>query len=122
MVFNEWISILIVMTEKDELDSLLDRWQDIPATDPLIKHRVWTRIAAGDSRGLKFTERLTACLRLLSKPVAAAVFVTASIICGLLVAELRVSRVKNLQASELAQNYFQLIDSRTHSLKSEDLQ
>ena len=110
------------MTEKDELDSLLDRWQDLPATDPLIKHRVWTRIAAGDSRSLKFIDRLAACLSPLSKPVAAVVFVAASTICGLLVAELRVSRVKNLQASELAQNYFQHIGSRTHPLNSEDSQ
>ena len=108
------------MSEKDELDALFEQWQNVPATDPQLKHRVWTRIAAGDSRpNQALTHRLSALWRMLSHPLGAAVFVTASVVLGIVIAELRVNHVKDLRTEELARNYIQLIEVRTQSFETE---
>ena len=102
------------MSEKDELDSLLDQWQVEPASDPQLKHRVWTRIAAGDAKSdQSLPHWLAGLLNTISKPLGATAFVAASIVCGLFIAEMRVSKIKAARTEELAKSYIQLIDART---------
>ncbi|MDB2499318.1 MAG: hypothetical protein P8L44_00660 [Opitutales bacterium] len=109
------------MGDKNELDSLLGQWQDVPASDPQLKHRVWTRIAAEDSRKAQsLPDWLTQLLGMISTPLGATAFVAASIVCGIVVAELRLDRSSSVQKEELAQNYIQLIEARTQFLKEED--
>ncbi len=111
------------MSDKNELDALLDQWQDVPASDPQLKHRVWTRIAAGDSRkAYILPDWLSQLTVILSKPLGATVFVAASIVCGILVAEIRLNRKTSVRTEELAQNYLQLIEARTQYLQTEDTQ
>ena len=111
------------MSDKHDLDALMDQWQDVPATDPQLKHRVWTRIAAEDSRNNQALPDWMAQLTdLLSKPMGATAFVAASIVCGILVAELRVNRQAELRTEELAQNYIQLIEARAQFLNKEEAQ
>jgi hypothetical protein len=105
------------MTEKDELDLLLDQWNNTPANDPNIKHRVWMRIAGEYSRSrVNFLRPLETFFAFLSKPLGATTFIAATVVCGLVIAELRVSKLKNAQTEEFAKSYIQLIDSRTNSL------
>lgn len=108
------------MAEKEELDYLLDDWQDIPAGDPHLKHRVWTRIAADDSE-TQFTYQnwLSGITSVLSRPLVAAAFIAASIAGGLIIAELQVSQEKQIRTRELAQNYMELINSQQESIESE---
>lgn len=111
------------MSDKNELDSLLGQWQDVPASDPQLKHRVWTRIAAEDSRKApSFPHWLSPLMEITSKPLGAMAFVAASIVCGILIAELRLDRGSSIQTEELAQNYIQLIEARTELLEKEDAQ
>ena len=108
---------------KDELDALFEQWQDVSATDPQLKHRVWTRIAAGDTRQSQaLPDWLERLLGILSQPLGATAFVAASVVCGILIAEMRVNRVKSIRTEELAQNYIQLIEARTHTFETEDAQ
>ncbi len=111
------------MSDKNELDSLLEQWRNVPASDPQLKHRVWTRIAAEDSRKAhSLPNWLSPLLEIISKPLGATAFVAASIVCGILIAELRLDRSSSIQKEELAQNYIQLIEARTQLLEKEDIQ
>ncbi|MCZ6674091.1 MAG: hypothetical protein O7C75_14270 [Verrucomicrobia bacterium] len=108
------------MTDIDELNGLLDQWQDLPARDPQLKHRVWTRIASGDQRAntsiQNWLNRFTTAL---SRPLTAVAFIGASVICGLLIGEFRVSQAKQIQTQELDQTYIELIDSQQSYFRSE---
>lgn len=104
------------MSEKDELDVLLEQWQDVPSSDPQLKHRVWTRIASGDSpvsQGLP--EWLTRISGLLARPIGATAFVAASVVCGIFIGQLRVNQAQSARTEELAQNYIQLIEAQTQN-------
>lgn len=106
------------MSEKDELDNLLEQWQVTPASDPQLKHRVWTRIAAGSTRtNQRLPDWLTSFMSIISRPLGATGFVAASIVCGLFLAEMRVSKIKSVHTEELAKSYIQLIDVRTETTK-----
>jgi hypothetical protein len=98
------------MTEKDELDLLLNQWQDVPALDPQLKHRVWTRIAGGES--LPSSSWLDTLLTALSRPLATGLFIAASIVFGVLLAQLQVSQEKQARTEQLAISYMELIDSQ----------
>ena len=109
------------MSSKDELDALLEQWQDTPAPDPQLKHRVWTRIAAEDTKTeAGITLFIKELLGSLSKPLGASAFVAASVVCGLIIAEMRVNRVQDVRTEELAQNYIQLIEARSQTENQED--
>jgi hypothetical protein len=99
------------MTEKDELDLMLERWNHVPASDPQLKQHVWTRIAA-ESAEQTFSLRnaLERVNAFLSRPVGAGIFVATSIILGLILAEFRIAGSKSAKTEELAKSYIQLID------------
>ncbi len=111
------------MSDKNELDFLLRKWKNAPASDPQLKQRVWTRIAAEDSRKAQsYRHWLSPLLEIISKPLGATAFVAASIVCGILIAELRLDRSSSIRTKELAQNYIQLIEARTQLLEKKDTQ
>ena len=111
------------MSDKHELDTLLDQWQDVPEPDPQLKHHVWTRIAAGaDKKSKAAPDWLSQLFDILSRPLGAMAFVAASVVCGVFVAELRLNRESSIRTEELARNYIQLIEARTQTLNSEDAQ
>lgn len=108
------------MSQKDELDALLDQWQDVPEVDPQLKHHVWTRIAADDSSDRPSVPHwIQRAIDLLSNPLGATAFVAASVAVGIFMAELRVSQSQSSRTQELAQNYIQLIEARAQTSSSE---
>ncbi|MDA0349500.1 MAG: hypothetical protein O3C43_20675 [Verrucomicrobia bacterium] len=108
------------MTDKDELNGLLDQWKGVPAMDPQIKHKVWTRIAAADSNETSnIPDWLNGLASALSQPLGVSVFFAACIGIGLLTAEIRVSKAKSVQLEELAQNYVHLVVSQAKLTEGE---
>ena len=100
------------MAEKNDLDQLLDKWQDVPDCHPQLKHRVWTRIASSDNRAGNLSQTLLGGLiSALARPLGATLFILASIACGILLAEVRVQNAKQVRSEELARNYIQLVNS-----------
>ena len=89
------------------IDPLLDRIQPPPAA-PLARE-VWSRIAAGDAE----TSRpglLATIEALFRQPAFAIVFVVACGLFGLLLAEMRVSRMHEARDEQLVKSYMRLID------------
>ena len=104
------------MTDNDELNGLLDQWKGVPAMDPQIKHKVWTRIAAADSNETSsFPGWLSGLASALSQPLGVSLFLATCVGVGLLTAEIRVSKAKSVQLEELAQNYVKLVVSQAES-------
>jgi len=94
----------------DPLDPLLDRWRHAPPPMPgHLAPEVWRRIAAAecapDEPGL--WERIEAAFR---QPAFALTFVAACTLCGLFLAEVRVSRLQAERNTQIVQSYLQLID------------
>jgi len=95
----------------DPLDHLLDKLRP-PPTAPLARE-VWSRIAAADNQasttplhpGLWAT--IEAVFR---QPAFAVAFVVACGLFGLLLAEMRVSRMHEARDVQLVQSYIRLID------------
>ena len=58
----------------------------------------------------RFPRPVEALFGFLSKPLGATAFIAASVVFGLLIAELRVSSGNSIRIEELAQTYIQLID------------
>ena len=107
------------MEDKKELEFLLGQWQNVPAEDPQLKHKVWTRIATEDSSSIvRYKDWLTRIPNLFSRPVPAMVFIGVCIATGILIAEIRVSSIKQIHTEELAQSYLQLIDSNQNYQKA----
>lgn len=93
----------------DPLDGLLDRWQHTPTAPSNLAPEVWRRIAVAESRAESpgFFARIEAVF---SRPSFAATFVTACILLGLFLAQVRLSRLEAAHSAQLAQSYLRLID------------
>lgn len=120
MGFNTWITINSIMPDKDKLDLLLEDWQDTPKRDPQLTHRVWSRIAVDDSsRDSRITNWFNWLSNTLTRPLGAAAFITACVVCGITIAQLRVSYEKQTRIDHLAQDYIQLIKSQQDPIETE---
>jgi hypothetical protein len=93
----------------DPLDSLLDRWRDTPEPPPRLATEVWRRIAVVDSRADRpgFFARIEAAF---TRPSFAITFVTACMLLGLFLAEVRLARLHAERGAQIAQSYLRLID------------
>lgn len=92
------------------IDPLLDRIQPPPAA-PLARE-VWARISAGEDE-ITAPSRpglLAAIEALFRQPAFAIVFVVACGLFGLLLAEMRVSRIHQARDEQLVKSYMHLID------------
>lgn len=101
----------------DHLDPLLERWRALaPKLETPLAPDVWRRIrtAQGEERpGL-----LAALGAAFARPSFAVAFVTACVLAGLFVAELRVSRLQAERNVQLARSYVRLIDPLLNNLPS----
>jgi hypothetical protein len=93
----------------DPLDSLLDRWHQSPEPEPYLTREVWRRIAADDRRAehLGFFARMEAVFR---QPAFSVAFVSACVLLGLFLAEVRLAHLHAQQGAQIAQSYLKLID------------
>jgi hypothetical protein len=93
----------------DPLDPLLERWRDAPPPLPgPLAPEVWRRIALGEpvvQPGL--LARMEAAF---AQPSFAVAFVTACVLLGLFMAEMRLSRLQAERNTQLARSYLHLID------------
>lgn len=97
-------------TPGDPLEVMLEQ---IRATTPplpgSVSREVWRRISEIEAR----TARPGVWTRIelaFSRPAFATAFLVACVLCGLFIAELRVSRLRAEQKNMVEQNYLQLID------------
>lgn len=108
------------MPDKDKLDLLLETWQDTPAPDPQLTHRVWSRIATVDGdRDFQIINWFSRLSNTLSRPFGAAAFVIVCVVCGITIAHLRVSYEKEERTIHLAHDYIQLIKAQQDSIETE---
>jgi len=95
----------------DPLDPLLDRWRKAPPPMPgSIAPEVWRRIALAEENdpvAPTLWERIEAAFR---QPAFAATFIAACTLCGLFLAELRVSHQQAKRNVQIVQSYLRLID------------
>ncbi len=95
----------------DPLDPLLDRWRKAPPPMPgSIAPEVWRRIALAEENdpvAPTLWERIEAAFR---QPAFAATFIAACTLCGLFLAELRVSHQQAQRNVQIVQSYLRLID------------
>ena len=93
----------------DPLDALLDQWSSTPTPPPHMKAEVWRRIALveAEAEAPSLWERLESVFR---RPSFAFTFVTACMLAGLFVAEMRVTQVHAKRSAQFASTYLQLID------------
>jgi hypothetical protein len=105
----------------DPLDPLLDRWKSIPDPSPRLSAEVWQRIATSDADHGRVVRGPWATFgSWLERPAFAFGFVAACAIVGLLLAEVRVSRVQRDRNAQLARSYLQLIDPLVSTVEPED--
>jgi hypothetical protein len=93
----------------DPLDSLLDRWRETPEPPPHLTTEVWRRIAVVDNRADRpgLFARIEAAFM---RPSFAITFVTACMLLGLFLAEVRLARLHAEHGAQIAQSYLRLID------------
>jgi hypothetical protein len=93
----------------DPLDSLLDRWHEVPEPPPHLAPEVWRRIAVIDNRSdqPRFLARIEAAF---TRPSFAVAFVAACMLLGLFLAEVRLARLHAERGAQIAQSYLRLID------------
>jgi len=93
----------------DPLDSLLDRWREVPEPPPRLTAEVWRRIAVVESD----TERPGLLARIeaaFARPSFTIAFFAACMLLGLFLAEVRLSRLQAARGVQIAQSYLRLID------------
>ena len=111
---REWSPSNAMKTPHDPTDPILDpllkRIQP-PPTAPLARE-VWSRIAASDAEGVDATRPgfWAAIEAVFRQPAFAFAFVVACGLFGLLLAEMRVSRMHEARDVQLVKSYMQLID------------
>lgn len=93
----------------DPLDHWLDRWRETPEPPANLTPEVWRRIAVIESHAEQpgILARVEA---MFSRPSFAVAFVAASMLLGLFLAEVRLSRLQAARSVQIAQGYLQLID------------
>lgn len=97
-------------TPIDPLETILARWQSEkpPAHSPLTAE-VWRRIADADD--LQAKPSIWSQIELaFSRPSFAVAFVAACVLCGLFLAEARLSRLQAERNARLEQSYVELVD------------
>jgi hypothetical protein len=96
-------------TPHDPLDPLLERWRDAPPPLPgPLAPEVWRRISLGEPAVQpSLLARMEAAF---AQPSFAVAFVTACVLFGLFMAEVRVSRLEAERNTQLARSYLHLID------------
>jgi hypothetical protein len=92
--------------EKDPLDSLLDRWNDVPRLAPGLRGEVWRKLSSSQEAAPVW-QRIEA---LFGTRGFAYAFVCACLLGGLFAAELRLSQLHRERGKELAKAYVRLID------------
>ncbi len=101
----------------DHLDPLLERWRALaPKLETPLTPDVWRRIRT--ARGEERPGLLAALGAAFARPSFAVAFVTACVLAGLFVAELRVSRLQAERNVQLARSYVRLIDPLLNNLPS----
>jgi len=99
----------------DHLDPLLERWRALaPKLETPLAPDVWRRIRT--AQGAERPCLLAALAAAFARPSFAAAFVTACVLAGLFVAELRVSRLQAERNVQLARSYVRLIDPLLNKL------
>ena len=93
----------------DPLDSLLDRWHETPEPPQNLTTEVWRRIAVVDNRAER-PGRLARIEAAFSRPSFAIAFVSACMLLGLFLAEVRLARLHAERGAQIAQSYLRLID------------
>ena len=94
----------------DSLQPLLERWRAVvPPLDAPIAPEVWRRIRAAQRPEARadWRARLEAVF---AQPAFAGAFVTACVLLGLFLAEMRVSQLQADRNAQLARSYVRLID------------
>ena len=93
----------------DPLDSLLDRWRETPEPPTHLTTEVWRRIAVVDNRADRpgILARIEAVFM---RPSFAITFVTACMLLGLFLAEIRLAHLHEERGAQIAQSYLRLID------------
>lgn len=95
----------------DPLDAMLEQWRSVPPPLPEpVRTEVWRRIAATEAEGRTrrgWIARITAAL---ARPAVAIAFGAACVMLGVLLAELRSSRLEHERSARLARSYLRLID------------
>lgn len=98
-----------MISPPDPLDGLLDRWQQTSTPPSNLAPEVWRRIAVAESRA-EAPGPFAHVEAVFSRPSFAAAFVTACVLLGLFLAQVRLSRLEAAHSAQLAQSYLQLID------------
>lgn len=96
----------------DPLDATLEALERAtPAQPDSVQHEVWRRIAHGEQTTAAATgpwwQRIEAAF---SRPAFAAAFIAASLLLGLFLAEMRLTRVQTERTAALERSYLRLID------------
>lgn len=93
----------------DPIDSLLDRWREVPEPPAHLATEVWRRIAVIDNRADRpgLFDRIEAAFM---SPSFAITFVAACMLLGLFLAEVRLTRLHAERGAQIAQSYLRLID------------
>lgn len=93
----------------DPLDSLLDRWRESPEPPPHLTSEVWRRIAVVESRADRssFWAQVESVF---ARPSFSVAFVTACVLLGLFLAEMRLSNLHAERGVQIAHSYLRLID------------
>jgi hypothetical protein len=96
-------------TPHDPLDHFLERWRDAPPPLPgPLAPEVWRRIALGEP--VVRPSLLARIEAAFARPSFAVAFVTACMLLGLFIAEMRLSRLQAERNAQLALSYLHLID------------
>ena len=103
-------TISTMLPPDDPVDSLLERMRAAtPALPGSVRSEVWRRIADADGRPAKtgFANRIELAF---ARPAFAVAFVVACVLGGLLLAEMRASRVWARQSAQVEMQYLRLVD------------
>jgi hypothetical protein len=109
-----------MLTPKDPLDQILDRWNKTPPVPAHLSNEVWRRIAvaetAEDAQGI--WARIEAVF---ARPSFAFAFVAACMLAGLFAAEIRLSKIHAERSALYAQSYLKLIDPLVSDLNQSEI-
>ena len=97
-------------TPPDDLDPLLERWRGaVPPLDPSVGPEVRRRLRAAPGTPAR-PGWLAALEEAFARPSFAAAFVTACVLFGLFLAEMRLTRLHAERNAQLARSYLRLVD------------
>lgn len=95
----------------DSLDPLLDRWgKETPPLPGHLTPEVWRRISVAETPDAQPTGLLASIHAIFARPSFSIAFVSACILLGLFLAEVRRSHAQSKYNAQLMQSYLHLID------------